>query len=80
MKKVIKINESQLHNIIKERIDWMGKWIPDKESPFDKAKEYSLKKDLIKELLEIIKKYRNSLKDEIIEDAMDYVIKKHLIK
>jgi len=50
MKKVIKINESQLHNIIKERIDWTGKWIPDKESPFDKAKEYSLKKDLVKEL------------------------------
>jgi hypothetical protein len=80
MKKVIKINESQLHNIIKEHIDWKGNWIQDKESSFDKAKEYFLRKELIKELLEIIKKYQNDLKNEVIEDAINYVIKKHIIK
>lgn len=78
MRKVIKINESQFYNIIKEHIDWTGKWIPDKESSFDKAKEYSLKKDLMKDLVEIIKKYQNNLKNESIEDTMNYVIKKYL--
>ena len=57
-------------------INWKGEWISD-ESPFDKACEYSLKRDLIKELLEIIKKYQGIIKDKTIAEALISVIKKY---
>ncbi len=49
-------------------LDWKGEWISD-ESPFDKAGEYSLKQDLIKELLKVTKKYEGRIKDQTIADA-----------
>lgn len=59
----------------KGHINWEGKWIPD-ESPFDKANEYSLKQDLIKELLQITKKYQGRIKDITIAEAATEVAKK----
>jgi hypothetical protein len=63
--------------LISEHIDWTGKWIPDKESPFNKASEYSVKQDLIKKLLEVTKKYQGILKDETIADAANYIVRKY---
>ena len=48
--------------------NWKGEWIPD-ESPFDKAGEYSLKQDLLKELSEVAKKYQGKIKDTTIAEA-----------
>jgi hypothetical protein len=49
-------------------LNWKGEWISD-ESPFDKASEYSLKQDLIKELSEVAKKYQGKIKDTTIAEA-----------
>jgi hypothetical protein len=49
-------------------LNWKGEWISD-ESPFDKANEYSLKQDLIKELLNVAKKYQGRIKDNTIAEA-----------
>jgi hypothetical protein len=49
-------------------LNWKGEWISD-ESPFDKAGEYSLKQDLIKELSEVAKKYQGKIKDTTIAEA-----------
>jgi hypothetical protein len=57
-------------------INWKGEWIPE-ESPFEKASEYSLKQDLIKELLEITKKYQGIIKDETIAEAASEVARKY---
>ena len=57
-------------------LNWKGEWISD-ESPFDKASEYSLKQDLIKELLEIAKKYQGRIKDKTIAEAAFEVFKKY---
>ena len=57
-------------------LNWKGEWTSD-ESPFDKAGEYSLKKDLIKELLEVAKKYQGRFKDEVIAEAAHEVVKKY---
>lgn len=57
-------------------INWKGEWIPE-ESPFEKASEYSLKQDLIKELLEIAKKYQGIIKDETIAEAANEVARKY---
>jgi hypothetical protein len=57
-------------------LNWKGEWITD-ESPFDKASEYSLKKDLIKEFLEVAKKYQGRIKDKTIAEAADEVVKKY---
>ncbi len=57
-------------------LNWKGEWITD-ESPFDKASEYSLKKDLIKELLEVTKKYQGRIKDKTIAEAANEVVKKY---
>jgi hypothetical protein len=57
-------------------INWKGEWISD-ESPFDKASEYSLKQDLIKELLEVAKKYQGIIKDETIAEAANEVARKY---
>jgi len=43
-------------------LNWKGEWIED-ESPFDKISEYTLKKDLVKELLAVTKKYQGRIKD-----------------
>jgi hypothetical protein len=59
-------------------INWKGEWISD-ESPFEKASEYSLKQDLIKELLQVAKKYQGIIKDEIIAEAANEVVKKYRI-
>jgi hypothetical protein len=57
-------------------LNWKGEWISD-ESPFDKAGEYSLKQDLIKELLEVTKKYQGRIKDKTIAEALIEVAKKY---
>ena len=49
-----------------EHIDWTDKWISDKKDPFEKAREYDIKKDLNEELLKILTKYRDKLKAETI--------------
>ena len=46
-------------------------------SPFDKAGEYTLKQELIKELLEVTKKYQSRIKDKMIADAVIEVSKKY---
>lgn len=56
--------------------DWKGEWISD-ESPFEKAGEYSLKKDLIKEFLEVAEKYKGRIKDKTIAEAALEVSKKY---
>jgi len=57
-------------------INWKGEWISD-ESPIDKASEYSLKQDLIKELLEVAKKYQGRIKDNTIAEAATEVARKY---
>jgi hypothetical protein len=57
-------------------INWKGEWVPD-ESAFEKASEYSLKQDLIKELSDIIKKYHGRIKDKTIAEAIIEVLKKY---
>jgi len=57
-------------------INWKGEWISD-ESPFDKASEYSLKQDLIKELLDVTKKYQGIIKDLTIAEAANEVARKY---
>ena len=57
-------------------LNWKGEWVSD-ESPFDKASEYSLKKDLIKEFLEVAKKYQGRVKDKTIAEAAIEVVKKY---
>lgn len=57
-------------------INWKGEWVSD-ESPFDKASEYSLRQDLIKEFLGIANRYRGRIKDETIVEAANEVIKKY---
>jgi hypothetical protein len=57
-------------------LNWKGEWISD-ESPFDKAGEYSLKQDLIKEFLEVAKKYQGRIKDKTIVEAANEVAKKY---
>jgi hypothetical protein len=56
-------------------LNWKGEWVED-ESPFDKASEYSLKKDLIKEFLNIAKKYQGRIKDKTIAEAAAEIVKK----
>jgi hypothetical protein len=56
--------------------NWKGEWIAD-ESPFDKAGEYTLKQELIKELLEVTKKYQGRIRDKMIADAVIEVSKKY---
>jgi len=57
-------------------LNWKGEWISD-ESPFETAGEYSLKQDLIKELMEVTKKYQGKIKDETIAEAADEVAEKY---
>jgi hypothetical protein len=57
-------------------LNWKGEWISD-ESPFDKAGEYSLKMELIKELMETAKKYQGRIKDITIAEAANEVVKKY---
>jgi hypothetical protein len=57
-------------------LNWKGEWISD-ESPFDKAGEYSLKQDLVKEFMEVAKKYQGRVKDRMIAEAANEVVKKY---
>jgi hypothetical protein len=57
-------------------LNWKGEWISD-ESPFEKAGEYSLKQDLIKELLEVAEKYQDRVKNKTIAEAATAVAKKY---
>jgi len=57
-------------------LNWKGEWIQE-ESPFDKAGEYTLKQELVKELLEVTKKYQGRIKDKMIADAAIEVSKKY---
>jgi hypothetical protein len=56
--------------------NWKGEWIED-ESPFDKAGEYSLKQDLIKELFDVAKKYQGRIKDKTIAEAANELVTKY---
>ncbi len=56
--------------------NWKGEWISD-DSPFDKASEYSLKQDLIKELLDVTQKYEGRIKDLTIAEAALKVANKY---
>jgi hypothetical protein len=65
-----------------ERIDWRGQWIPDDntaydKSPFERAREYSLKQDLVRELLLVTKKYQGKIKDKTITEALIDIIRKY---
>jgi hypothetical protein len=57
-------------------INWKGEWVST-ESPFDKASEYSLKQDLVKEFLVVAKKYQGRIKDITIAEAAFEVAKKY---
>ena len=57
-------------------LNWKGEWIED-ESPLDKISKYTLKKDLVKELLEIAKKNQGRIKDKTIAEAANEVVKKY---
>jgi hypothetical protein len=57
-------------------LNWKGEWIED-ESPLDRVGEYTLKQDLIKELMAIAKKYQGRIKDKTIEEAANEVVKKY---
>jgi hypothetical protein len=57
-------------------LNWKGEWIPD-ESPFDKAGEYSLKQELIKELKEVARKYEGRIKHKTIAAAANEVVRKY---
>ena len=57
-------------------LNWKGDWIPD-ESPFDKAGEYSLKQELIKELKEVAKKYEGRIKYRSIASAAGEIMRKY---
>jgi len=59
-----------------KHINWKGEWVSD-ESPFDKASEYSLKLDLIKEFLEVAGKYQGRIKNETIAEAASAVVKNY---
>jgi hypothetical protein len=57
------------------QFNWKGEWISE-ESPFEKAGEYSLKQDLIKELMAVAGKYQGIIKDKTIAEAANEVVKK----
>jgi hypothetical protein len=59
-------------------LNWKGEWIED-ESPFERASEYSLKQELIKEFLEVAKKYQGRVKDKTIAEAANEIVKKYKI-
>lgn len=56
-------------------LNWKGEWISE-ESPLDKASEYSLKQDLIKEFLAVARKYQGRIKDQTIAEAAEEVARK----
>jgi hypothetical protein len=57
-------------------LNWKGEWIPD-ESPLDRAGEYSLKQDLIKELIHVAEKYYGRVKNKTIAEAAKAVAKRY---
>jgi hypothetical protein len=57
-------------------LNWKGDWISD-ESPFDKAGEYTLKRELIKELMEVAGKYEGRIKYKTIAAAANEVVRKY---
>lgn len=57
-------------------INWKGEWVPG-DSPFDKANEYSLRQDLIKELFDVTEKYHGKLTDKAIAEAAMRIVRKY---
>ena len=57
-------------------LNWKGDWIPD-ESPFDRAGEYSLKQELIRELKEVAKKYEGRIRHKSIAEAAGEIVRKY---
>ncbi len=57
-------------------LNWKGEWISD-ESPFDKAGEYTLKQELVKELFEVTKRFQGRIKDKTIAEAVRHVMQKY---
>jgi len=61
-----------------ERIDWKGQWIPEEgDHPLDKVKEYTMKRELVKELYKVAEKYQGKIKDEVIFDSIIEISKKY---
>jgi len=57
-------------------INWKGEWVAG-DSPFDRANEYSLKQDLIKELFDVTEKYHGRLPDKVIAEAAMRIVRKY---
>lgn len=57
-------------------INWKGEWVPG-DSPFDRANEYSLKQDLVRELFDVTEKYHGRLPDNAIAEAVKKVAGKY---
>ena len=66
-------------NRFNERINWKGEWIPEgDEHPLEKVSEYVQKQQLVKELLEVTKKYQGKIKDTSIIESLTIVTKKYI--
>ncbi len=63
-------------NTLNGYFNWKGEWIPG-ESPFDRARDYSLKQDLVKEILETTKKYEGRINNKVIAEAALEVSRKY---
>ena len=57
-------------------LNWKGEWVPE-ESPFSRAGEYSLQKDLVTELFAVTSRYQGRIKDQTIAEALKTVLKKY---
>jgi hypothetical protein len=57
-------------------LNWKGEWVSE-ESPFERAGEYSLQQELIKEVIAVTAKYQGRISDEIIAEALQSIIKRY---
>jgi len=61
--------------LIIEEFDMAGWWTPNKKDPFEKAREYSQRKDLKIELSNIVDRYKNDIKGEEILQILKDILK-----
>jgi len=66
--------------IVKEHLDWAGRWVPSKEDPFSKSREYFYKQELMKILLETIEKYKDKVNRIELSDIINDLHKKFDVK
>ena len=58
--------------LVKEYIDWTGKWVSEKPNKFEKSSEYFYKQELLKKILGLIEKYKNKIdKKDLSEIVID---------